>query len=85
LFQEVVHFAAVNIGVSLVPERTQILVADGLEMERMDRFALSIEKSCVQRHSVDVIGETFGDSVSAQPAKIVVEGAVLLHKEDDVP
>lgn len=56
LLQETIHFAAVDIGVTLIPEGAQVLGAHGLEMKRVERLALTIVQRGIHGHAIDVVG-----------------------------
>ena len=51
-----VYLPAIYVDMALVPERTQVFMANGLIMERMDRVAGLVVERRVQRHSVNGVG-----------------------------
>src|SRR6266571_645105 len=72
---------------ALIPRGTQVLGAHRFLMIGFCRYATGILQNNVGIKAIYLCGRCSGNvrgAICAQPAKIIIEGAVLLQHEDDV-
>src|SRR5437868_3265810 len=69
---------------TLIPRGTNVFVTIGLEMKRLNRGAGFREKRHVQGKIFDISRDAVIALVLAEPAEIIIKGAVLLHQHHNM-